>query len=463
MSLIYHGWRENRKRKLSKALGSGADPNPEAGEQALRAYDFASNVGVCAHLERGGSNAYGDLAATKTAVATLRVKQVRSRAYPTAKYINAVNGLFTDHGVKTMMNLGKPAGAKPSKWPTQTLSDVLAAGINPDAIEAFEWANEQNLASQNNLPANGYAESDWLLALTDHGTETWNTIRDATRPVSIQGKTVLGPSYGNPNNTTRMKTMEIYDFDAQCHVGNLHRYYYDDPGGSMDAPIANTRQYIFEAPGAELWCTECGYHNLLSYSGGHKPTPKDVAANQIVKYPFEWFARGVKRMYFYQLLDEGPGTTSNQDHFGQFLYKDPATAGNFAIKPQGQALANLISLYADPTGAAYSPGKLDYTISGGGTDLRHALYQRSDGAFLLSLWRDVAMWKWHGISPNYGDYLALTTDTITVTFAASRNVEVRKPSNVTGGNGGLFLVQTLTGVTSVSTDLIGDMTVLVVT
>jgi hypothetical protein len=87
------------------------------------------------------------------------------------------------------------------------------------------------------------------------------------------------------------------------------------------------------------------------------------------------FNHGIKRTFVYELLDEisSPG-------YG-LLRSD------LSEKPAFTAVKNLLSLLSDK-GAVFSPGMLNYTITGADSTLNHTLLQKRDGSFWLVLWSE---------------------------------------------------------------------------
>jgi hypothetical protein len=64
---------------------------------------------------------------------------------------------------------------------------------------------------------------------------------------------------------------------------------------------------------------------------------------------------------------------------------------DLSYKPAAYAVKNLIARLKD-VGDEITPGTLDYSISGGGADLRHLLMQKRDGTYVLALWQNVRVY-----------------------------------------------------------------------
>jgi hypothetical protein len=88
------------------------------------------------------------------------------------------------------------------------------------------------------------------------------------------------------------------------------------------------------------------------------------------------------RTFEYEFADEG------SDYFG--------TCGlmNFDLtpKPAYNALSAVIHLLSDP-GAAFTPVRLSYTLSGQTNNVHHLLLQKRDGTYYLALWIETPSWN----------------------------------------------------------------------
>ncbi len=127
--------------------------------------------------------------------------------------------------------------------------------------------------------------------------------------------------------------------------------------------------------------TETSYHNLIADDLG---ISEEAASKYLPRLLLENFNRDIKRVYLYELIDEYPDTEGDvQQHYG-LLRQDGSS------KPAYTAIKNLISLLKP--GAKFSPGSLDYTLSGDTEQVHTTLLQKSSGEFYLIVWQEVKSW-----------------------------------------------------------------------
>ena len=132
--------------------------------------------------------------------------------------------------------------------------------------------------------------------------------------------------------------------------------------------------------------TETGWHNSLTTGSGHKGTPESVVGKYMPRLFLFHFNRGIARTYPYELIDEWANSPSNLEaNFGLLRYDG-------SPKPSFTALKNLITMLKD-TGATFSPGSLDYSLSGSTANLHKTLLQKRDGTFYLALWVGTQIWN----------------------------------------------------------------------
>jgi hypothetical protein len=192
---------------------------------------------------------------------------------------------------------------------------------------------------------------------------------------------VLGPSF-----TVNWSYVTAGNIASQMTYNNLHVYFGGrNPGspgwgdgdaqghayGSLDWWID---QGNIDAPNVPSVITEAGY---ISYPSTATPytIPESVEASYTPRTLLLAFNHGIKRTFVYELLDEisSPG-------YG-LLRSD------LSEKPAFTAVKNLLSLLSD-RGSVFSPGKLNYTITGADSTLNHTLLQKRDGSFWLVLWSE---------------------------------------------------------------------------
>jgi hypothetical protein len=330
-------------------------PQPAAPAAALR-----DSVGVNVHLSHV-STPYNNFTAVKSALLELGVRHVRDGAcagctwlFPRIRELGAA-------GVRFTMIAGSPRNT------TGTLADNLAAikGSLLPAVEAVEGPNEWDISGD---PA-------WAANLRAYQSDLYARVQadPFLRPL-----TVVGPSL-----VYRSSRATLGDLSASMTVGNLHPY----PGGQAPAKNLDSELALASTVSASkpVMATETGYHNALATTGTHPPIDEANAGVYTERLPLDYYARGIRRTFIYQLLDEkpDPGNADMQQHFG-LLRND------LSHKPAYDALKALLANVGD--GTPSTPRSLRFDLVGGDTSLRQLLFARSDGAFSLVLWRDVKIW-----------------------------------------------------------------------
>jgi hypothetical protein len=330
-------------------------PQPAAPAAALR-----DSVGVNVHLSHV-STPYNNFTAVKSALLELGVRHVRDGAcagctwlFPRIRELGAA-------GVRFTMIAGSPRNT------TGTLADNLAAikGSLLPAVEAVEGPNEWDISGD---PA-------WAANLRAYQSDLYARVQadPLLRPL-----TVVGPSL-----VYRSSRATLGDLSASMTVGNLHPY----PGGQAPAKNLDSELALASTVSASkpVMATETGYHNALATTGTHPPIDEANAGVYTERLPLDYYARGIRRTFIYQLLDEkpDPGNADMQQHFG-LLRND------LSHKPAYDALKALLANVGD--GTPSTPRSLRFDLVGGDTSLRQLLFARSDGAFSLVLWRDVKIW-----------------------------------------------------------------------
>jgi len=231
----------------------------------------------------------------------------------------------------------------------------------------------------------------------------------STRRISV-----IGPSF-----TSGAAYAHVGDLSASVDYGNMHNYYAGrNPGtdgwgaggyGSIAWNLSNARKYASQRPTVS---TETGYHNAVDSSTGHAGTPEVVAGRYVPRLFLEHFSRGIVRTYAYELIDQKAAPASDgsnpEYHFG--LLRNDGTE-----KPAYVALKNLIGLLeeppAEPGDLLFSPGALNYSLSGETQAVHRLLLQKRDGRFYLILWQEVPSYD-----PNTKRVLPVPDKKVTLTL-----------------------------------------------
>ncbi|HWI56936.1 MAG TPA: hypothetical protein VNZ22_06905, partial [Bacillota bacterium] len=138
--------------------------------------------------------------------------------------------------------------------------------------------------------------------------------------------------------------------------------------------------------GSKPMCaTETGY-----FTGTAKGAVSEaVQAKYVPRLFCEYFGKGIRRTFHYELVDLWP-SQDNDQHTRGLLHND------LTPKPAFTALKHLITLLKDE-GPQFQPGSLDYTLrvtppTGYNRTqyVRHLLFQKRDGTFWLALYHEIA-------------------------------------------------------------------------
>jgi hypothetical protein len=126
-----------------------------------------------------------------------------------------------------------------------------------------------------------------------------------------------------------------------------------------------------DAPNVPVMITETGY--MMFPEAQQYTIPAGTGASYIPRTLLLAYMQGVKRTYMYELLDEVSSP-------GYGLIDE-----NMNPKPAFLAVQNLIANLWDK-GSSFTPGKLAYSLTGGGSTLKQILFQKRDGSFWLVVW-----------------------------------------------------------------------------
>jgi len=341
---------------LALPASAGAAPVP-----ARSADSFVDSIGVNTHTYYSNTKYYQDFGTITQRLKELGVRHVRENLVPNRSDQYKMLNALAAQGIKSTLILGDPREG------SQGLSKLvsIAAGM-PGSIDALEGPNEWDLTAWG---------TNWMSTLAPYQAELWQKVKATP---SLAGIPVIGPSLGNTDSVAS-------DLSGYLEYGNLHSYPNAEP---PEWNLSNHLKWATRMSASKpVMSTETGYHNALAYSGGHRPISEAAEAVYLPRLFLEYYRRGIVRTFSYELLDEFPdsGKHEAESNFG-LLRND------LSPKPAYTALQNLISICSDK-GTSFTPGKLDYTLSGDQSELRQLLLQKSDGSYYLVLWRATSVWN----------------------------------------------------------------------
>jgi hypothetical protein len=328
-----------------------------ARQTAVHADRFVDAISVQTHIGHKSiySSAWSTI--TRPRLLELGVRHIRERMFDSPTVQSRIQDLAAN-GIKLT------AGCWPigSNYSDARHCITRANEYGAGTIDAFDgWNEVDNLGSN---WANAWVAWQNALWKAYKGHDTWKS-----RPLYA-------------NSLARAKsTSELGDRSGVLDYGNMHSY----PAGQMPSVVSNAwiPAWSNVASPKPLVSTETGYHNCttctkfngISLLAGGKYLPRLL---------FEYWNRGVKRTNIFELIDEGTSTTSRGDNWG--LVKNNGTP-----KPAFTAIKNLIDLLSDQ-GPAFTPGALDYSLTGALASTHTTLLQKRDGTFYLALWQEVKSW-----------------------------------------------------------------------
>lgn len=330
--------------------------------RAVRSTIAADAIGVNTHLNYLGTVYdlhYHDI--IKPRLIELGTKHIRDH-FGNSTINNRYAELAHQYGIKLLL-ISNDSGNDLE----QSQKEIIRLNqIIPDkpVVDFIEPANERD---------NGW-KGDWL-KLCNY----MNNYRDIFKGnPGTKNLPLLGPSFANTRNSA-------VDFAAVCRnastfmdIGNLHAYsglYPESPMGggwgiSFDHAIESYKKISGDHPIIE---TESGY-KMSEGADGHPAVSERTAAKYAPRLVLSRLKAGVNKLYFYQLIN-------NSEDFG-LLNTDGSP------RLQYTSLKNFIYLMRD-NGRSFTPGTLDFSLTGNLKNINQQLFQKTDGKFLLLIWQGV--------------------------------------------------------------------------
>ena len=255
---------------------------------------------------------------------------------------------------------------------TLGLVDRLNTAV-PGSVVAVEGANEVN-----NWPVSfeGQTGLEGALALQKY---LYSAVHSdpALEGVAVDyftgynaGSVAVGP---DPSTTAGLA-----DFDTQHPYPN---------SGEAPAAWVSTAQALGNepTPGPFVY-TETGYTTNATATGG---VSQDVQAKYLLDLYFDAAQDGASKTYVYQLMDAyAPGSPQGDDGYG--LFNPDGTA-----KPSATAIHDLTTILFDSGSGSttFTPGTLDYSVSGLPSSGNSMALANSDGTFDIAVWNEPQIWN----------------------------------------------------------------------
>jgi len=374
---------------------AGALSAAVVGRTPRKAVDLANVFGVvCVTSSRNG--VWGEHSLIKSRLQELGVRHIRNRLFTGNKgQVEWLRELGAA-GIRLNALMGDPTG----KGGTPEALVKLAADQLPGVCSSFEGANEWNLQGG----------SRWVSTLRDHQTRLYRAAKGNSKTRNIP---VLAPALGMRQGYT-----ELGNLTNALDYGNIHLYTGGFPPGYRTNDVLASERAVCGAK--PIMVTETGWHNAIHSNATHHWTSEAAAGTYAPRLLLEYFTRNVPRIFIYELIDDEPNAsmTNHEAHFG-LLRQD------FSKKPAFTALSNFMALLDKPNTIAAAPtGQLAYTTTRAPGDLKQVLVRRTDGKFVLFLWRDVSIWDPHTERP-----VSVKPAEVTLSFGSRSAVSAYRPSS----------------------------------
>lgn len=377
---------------------------------ASSAAAFVDSAGVVTHLSYTDTPYYTNFPEVLNALETLGVHHIRDgySPWPSTSPIVQAHQQLASAGIKC--NYVVP-------YDTSTTAQAIES-FAPEVgdMESLEAPNECDVAGN----CGGTDSTSGILNMLAF----LPTVQAAATNLNVP---LLGPSF-----TQQPSYVTAGDLASEMTINNLHVYFGGrNPGsagwGGTDAE-GNAYgsfdwwldQAAVDGPGVASLITETGY---MAYPSTTTPytLPESVEASYIPRTLLLAHNHGLRRTYFYELLDEvsSPG-------YG-LMHSD------LTPKPAFTALKNLLSLLSDTASGSFAPGSLQYSISGGDSTLNSVLLEKHDGSFWLALWLEQSSWD-----PATATPITVNPENIGInlssTYEATTDYQFDSSGNVTGFN-----------------------------
>jgi hypothetical protein len=382
-----------------------------APEPARRAFDFTDSVGVCTHWSYPDTPYGARAAEVRDLLVASGIRHVRdglsARLHDLASFGIDATVIVDPKDGSTMADL------------VRAVRDFNAAA-SPKAVVAVEGTNEPDLFWPKYHP-NGYLGVPYPAGAVQLQKDLYTTVKadPATRDLLVMGialGTTLTPDHSdNPLGNSG-------ELSAFVDWGNFHPY----PSGNSfnyPRPYDTIDKYYwtstFPSLPVEGWGTDVKpwvvYYQkpyapkpMGATETGYSTTAGGISERVVGKYLprlfLEFFRKGIKRTFAYELVDEWAQPSNREANFGMIR-------NDLSPKPSYVAVKSLLSVLAD-TGAAFDPGTLDFDLAvrpvtvaastvrpDGGAGavvydrteyVRHVVLAKTSGAKYVVLWHDIA-------------------------------------------------------------------------
>jgi hypothetical protein len=333
--------------------------NPQV--QASRSYDVYDSVGINTHWYFGSPYQYQSQFPTLlNSMTAAHLRHFRDGVY--AQGTNTPSSLTQMYSTLAANDIHGELIVPQS---TTISAATLEAGLLLyPGIEAIEPPNEWDINGGSAWASTLLAEEPAILA-AGHAL----------------GLTVLGPALTQPASYSQLGNITQFLDD-----NNIHAYFggRNPETGGWGGPDAEGNYYGSlawnldllqnDAPNVPGWATETGY--ITTGTPTQNEIPESVAGTYAPRLVFEFFKHGLKRTYFYELVDDPAGIAEP----GYGLLRTDLSA-----TPAYTALSNLLGILKDDA-VQFTPESLTYALTGNMTGVETILIEKNAGDFYLAVW-----------------------------------------------------------------------------
>jgi hypothetical protein len=372
--------RRRGRRNHCAVAPSGSRAPPPTAEIPLSASAFGDSIGVNLHMTYVEGAYNSGFVKWAPLLAASGIRHVRDAICPAAIDVNWCIGVesarvnqLAGSGIKfdLLTSMSDPFSYVASYTSTMGVSG---------AVEAYEGPNE--------CDASGICPSDWQSA-----ERPWQQHLYALKS---PGVTIVAPSMTSAQGYAALGNLSAY-----ADEGNIHDYpATQQPEAAIATPLH--LQWAAAMTGSDpVWCTEDGYNTDPAYA--NDGVPQVVQERYLPRILFEHLRLGVARTYIYQFFDFGADGGSNMGLLN----------ADYTPKPAWTRLQQLMRAFADASAAPRAPLTYSFRGDASGT-LRHLLFQRSDGTYMLVLWLAQPVYD-----ASSRTVLPITSEDLTVTLPSS--------------------------------------------
>ncbi|MDQ4037963.1 MAG: hypothetical protein M3313_06365 [Actinomycetota bacterium] len=323
------------------------------------------------------------------------------------------------------------------RWccPTLTLDDFASLnGARAMVNEQLDWLESNadldlldSLPGLNEPNSDGKAVAEWV-RLTRWAQQA--LYEETRRRSAFDDVLVQGPPLNVKGGPEQIITdvHALGDLSQWLDRGDAHLYpgHYD-PGLLVDERLALVEPVHPEKP---VCVSEGGYTTAVhrGYTGGADLVSAGTASLYGPKHLLVHAVAG-RPFFSYETLDEAPPyedseRTTREAGFG--LVRTPSVnPASWVAKPGFDAIRRTLALFKDQPGHAAQG--LQVEVAAASAELRTALFDRSDGKWLLAIWRAVDLYEWDPAKGS-GRNLPVEELSVTITFAEVLPVTVYEPS-----------------------------------